>query len=244
MKATEFEFRQRFWVISLSYCAGFGLYRIDHVNVVHWVARVVAPGEGPEQMLLIRGLFFAGALLVLLAAGLRTWAAAYLRSDVVQDPSLHSEKIVADGPYRHVRNPLYLGAILLAVGIGLLASRAGFLVIVAGLTVVFLRLMGLEETSLERERGESYRQFCRKVPRLWPSLAPKVPRGNIDPRWTQAFLGEIFMWVFFLAMAAFAVTLDSKMAWGIAGAAVTLYVVRSYTLYFRRGRPGAATQAG
>jgi hypothetical protein len=126
---------------------------------------------------------------------------------------------------------------------GLLASRTGFLVIVAGLTVVFLRPMGLEESGLERERGESYRQFCGKVPRLWPSRALKVPRGNVDPRWTQAFLGEIFMWGFFLAMAVFAVTLDSKMAWKIIGAAVTLYVVRSYTLYFRRGKDGAATQA-
>lgn len=234
MRATDFEFRQRFWVISLFYCAGFGLYRLDHVNVVQWVANVAVPGNDAKQMLLIRGLFFAGGLLALLAASLRTWAAAYLRSDVVQDPSLHADKIVADGPHRHVRNPLYLGGILLALGMGLLASCTGFLVIVAGLTIIFLRLMGLEESSLERERGESYREFCRKVPRLWPSLMPQVPRGNLEPRWTQAFLGEIFMWGFFLAMAVFAVTLNIKMAWWIIGVALTLYVVRSYILYFRR----------
>jgi protein-S-isoprenylcysteine O-methyltransferase Ste14 len=150
MKAREFEFRQRFWVILLFYLAGFAMYRFDHVNAVHWVVSLMIPGDDPGQILLIRGMLLAGALLVLLAASLRTWAAAYLRSDVVQDPSLHAENIVADGPYRHVRNPLYLGAISLALGMALLASRTGFWVIVAGLAIVLLRLTGREESNLER----------------------------------------------------------------------------------------------
>lgn len=33
------------------------------------------------------------------------WAFAYLRTDVVQDPNLRAEKVLADGPYRYVRNP-------------------------------------------------------------------------------------------------------------------------------------------
>jgi protein-S-isoprenylcysteine O-methyltransferase Ste14 len=236
MKATDFEFRQRFWLISLVYWLGFSLYRFDHLNVVQWAAISAAPGDERQQMVILRGLFIAGALMVLLAAGLRTWAAAYLRSDVVQDPSLHAEKIVADGPYRHMRNPLYLGGMLLAVGIGLLASRLGFLVIVVGLAIVMLRLMGLEESNLAREQGQSYLEFCKKVPRIWPALRPRVSRGGVVPRWGQAFMGEIFMWGFFVAMAAFVVTLNVRTTWWIIAVALTLYVVRSYFLYFRRRR--------
>ncbi len=40
MRATEFEFRHRFWFILLFYFVGFGLYRFDHLNAVealtHW----------------------------------------------------------------------------------------------------------------------------------------------------------------------------------------------------------------
>ena len=60
---------------------------------------------------------------VTLAGLLRTWAAAYLHSDVVHDLKLHSEKLVADGPYRFMRNPLYLGSLMLTIGIG--CSPAG-----------------------------------------------------------------------------------------------------------------------
>ena len=50
----------------------------------------------------------AGALLVFLGAGLRTWGAAYLRTEVVHDTAQHSQALVADGPFRYTRNPLYL----------------------------------------------------------------------------------------------------------------------------------------
>jgi hypothetical protein len=48
----------------------------------------------------------------------------------MRDSRVHTERVLADGPYRYVRNPLYLGNILMATGIGLMASRIGFLVLV------------------------------------------------------------------------------------------------------------------
>jgi protein-S-isoprenylcysteine O-methyltransferase Ste14 len=245
MKATNFEFRQRFWIIALLYWAGFVLYRFDRVNIAQWAVQRAAPDNSSLETLLMRYLLAFGALLVLLAAWLRTWAAAYLRSDVVHDPSLHVEKIVADGPYRYMRNPLYLGGILLALGVGLLVSRAGFIVLVAGISILYVRLMVLEEANLGREQGELYREFCRRVPRLWPSLSPRVPRGNLEPKWGQAFLGELFMWGFFVAMTWFALTLNIVVTWWIGGAALFLWVARSYFLYYRRkARERSSPQAG
>ena len=72
-----------------------------------------------------------GALLVFAAAVLRTWASAYLRTEVVHDTSQHSKALVADGPFRFTRNPLYLANVPMAAGIGLLSSRLGWLFLVA-----------------------------------------------------------------------------------------------------------------
>lgn len=234
MRATEFEFRYRSLVVLAIYFTGLSFYGFDHANVVSdAIAHTVGLVE-PNANFLTHALFGTGALLVFLAAALRTWAAAYLQSNTVQDPAMHLDSIVADGPYRHLRNPLYVGAILLAFGIGLLASTAGFLFITICLTILFLRLTGLEETKLVSEQGDIYREFCRRVPRLWPSLKPRLPKGAVKPRWPQAILGEIHMWGFFAGMAAFAITLNKRVAWWIVGTAIILYVVRSYVLSARR----------
>jgi protein-S-isoprenylcysteine O-methyltransferase Ste14 len=236
MRATEFEFRYRSLIILTIYFVGLSFYAFDHMNIVTYVTdRTVGSGSSDANFV-AHILFGAGAVLAFLAAGMRTWAAAYLQSNTVQDPAMHLDAIVADGPYRHVRNPLYLGAILLAFGISLLVSRTGFLFITIILTIFFLRLTGLEESNLEREQGEAYVEFCERVPRLWPSLAPRLPKGGTKPRWGQAILGEIHMWGFFAGMAAFAVTLNKRVAWWIVGTALVLYLVRSYVLSVRRKR--------
>jgi protein-S-isoprenylcysteine O-methyltransferase Ste14 len=218
------------------YFAGLSFYAFDHVNIVSYLVDLTVGRGAPDAGLLTHAIFGAGALLVFLAAGARMWAAAYLRANTVQDPAMHLDAIVADGPYRHVRNPLYLGAILLAFGISLLVSRTGFLFITITLTIFFLRLTGLEELNLEREQGETYIEFCKRVPRLWPSLAPRLPNGRTKARWGQAILGEIHMWGFFAGMAAFAITLNKRVAWWIVGTALVLYLVRSYVLSIRRNK--------
>jgi len=234
MRATEFEFRYRSLIIVGIYFLALSTYGFDHENVVRYaIDRAVGQGA-PNAVFLRRAIFGVGAFLTFLAASFRTWAAAYLQSNTVQDPAMHLDAIVADGPYRHVRNPLYLGAILLACGLALLTTWQGFLIITIGLTIFMLRLTGLEESKLEVTLGESYRAFCRSVPRLWPSLKPRLPSGGIAPRWSQAIFGELHMWGFFAGMAAFAITLRPRVAWWIVGTAMVIYIVRSYVLSARR----------
>ena len=225
--ATEFEFRYRFWMIGLIFSLGFWLYQFDHLNVVQVLIDHTVGHDSPRAGLVARAAFGFGALCVLAAALFRTWAAAYLRSEVVQDLGLHAETVVADGPYRHTRNPLYVGSMLIGIGFGFLASREGFIVIVVGMAIFFLRLIGLEENLLRRERGDSFRAYCERVPRLLPALSPRVPGTGLEPRWGQAFIGEAFVWAFFLAAAAFAVTLDVRATWAIIGLVLIVYAVRT-----------------
>ena len=206
MRATDFEFRYRALLIGVSYWLGFSAYAIDHKNSVQAMVIWAVGSSSPHRFLATRGLLGLATLLVAFGALVRTWGAAYLRASVVHDAKLHSAVLVADGPYRYVRHPLYFASIVSTLGTGLMASRLGFVIIVGTLTLLYLRLVGREEAQLQEQQGEAYSEFRRHVPRLWPSLAPRVPATGAKPQWGQAFRGETFMWGFALAIGAFAVT--------------------------------------
>jgi protein-S-isoprenylcysteine O-methyltransferase Ste14 len=220
MKATEFEFRHRALLSLVQIWIAFQVYVLDHTNIVWWLC----PWSTPRARLLARLAFLFAALLVGAAAAIRTWAAAYLGSDVVHDLRLHTENLVADGPYRHVRNPLYLGSYLLSIGLGFLASRVGFFILVASGAARILRLIGREEENLEQQQGERFREFARSVPRLLPTISPRLPAAGVDPCWGKAFQAEAAMWGFFVMMIAFTITLRDKVAWTLGLASLALWL--------------------
>ncbi len=206
--ATETEFRTRFWILAVIFFGSFQLYTWDHVPAATAMADLLAGSKSASAdahglQTLIYGI---GAAAVLAAAALRTWAAAYMTSSVVHDDRVHDHRLVADGPYRHLRNPLYLGMILVAFGIGLAASRSGFVVIMAAVILLQFRLTRREEAALLATQGESYRSYLAGVPSLWPSLRPRLPASGASPHWGQALRGELFMWLYAAACIAFAVT--------------------------------------
>jgi protein-S-isoprenylcysteine O-methyltransferase Ste14 len=136
----------------------------------------------------------AGILCAALGAGLRTWGGTYLGAAVVQDGAILAERVVSDGPYRYVRNPLYLGTMMHTLALALLmpASGACFAIVMIGFFQI--RLILAEESFLGTKLGEAYFAYCAKVPRLLPALRPRVAAGGMRPRWMQAAVGEIYMW--------------------------------------------------
>ncbi len=233
MRATEFEFNNRFWFIGLVFFLGFGAYRLDPVNFGIGLLHIFAPAIDPDSArgnFWLRVIFASGAALVFFAALLRTWATAYLRTEIVHDASMHSEALVADGPYRHVRNPLYLANLYLAAGFGVMASRLGWVVMILGMWLVVYRLILREEDGLLRTQGDSYRAYLKAVPRLWPSIGARVPGSGAAARWGQAFGGEIMFWLFGVGVVIFAITLDVKYALIVVGASFPIYFLAVYLI--------------
>jgi protein-S-isoprenylcysteine O-methyltransferase Ste14 len=230
MKATEFEFRHRSLLNLVHFWIAFQLYSFDHINIV-WA---FVDWDNPRGGLIARIVFGFGAPLVGLAAAIRTWAAAYLRSDVVHDTAFDTKALVADGPYRHVRNPLYLGTFLMSLGLGFLASRSGFVILAAGAAIRILRLIGREEAELEKQQGDSFREFCRRVPRLLPSLRPPFRPLGLKAQWGQAFRGEAFVWGFFITMVGFTITLEDRVADILGGATLALWFLENAAQRFAK----------
>jgi protein-S-isoprenylcysteine O-methyltransferase Ste14 len=241
MRATDFEFRQRFWVICFVYFLGFGFYKFDHVNcaagLAHWIVGPRDPHlDSPAARHVLQGLFALSATLVTMAAWIRTWGSAYLRAEIVHDAHVHTERLVADGPYRYLRNPLYLGNMFLAAGIAFLASRPGAVIIIVGNLIVILRLIGREETALAETQGEPYRAYLNAVHRLWPSLMPRLPAGDKRPEWPQAFLGEAWMWCFAIDGFIFAWRMDLNIYYSILWVSGFIYFGAMMAMKWRRRR--------
>jgi protein-S-isoprenylcysteine O-methyltransferase Ste14 len=225
--AGDVEYRGRVWIIAAIFFGAFQLFRWDHVSAAAALARWVSRGGGNSHAI-ETAILASGVLATVIAAALRTWAAAYMRSSVVHDPRVHDSRLVADGPYRYVRNPLYLGTILMASGLAFTASRIGFAVLVLAMVFFQYRLTLREERALTATQGQSYRGYLAAVPRVFPSLRPRVPASGTRPRWGQAFRGELFMWGFALTYALFVATGNMRLLmWGCIVAVAMVLLMRS-----------------
>src|SRR5215469_7506088 len=147
--ATDFEFRYRFWIFGAIFFVAFFSYSIDHQNIaaafVDWMAKQRGVPAADWQY---HAIFAIAALFCFANALIRTWGTAYLNPEVMVDKRLHTTRLVADGPYRHLRNPLYFGNILLGIGFGLMASRIGFVILVLGMILFDYRLILREEAGI------------------------------------------------------------------------------------------------
>ena len=76
---------------------------------------------------------------------------------------------VATGPYRWVRNPVVLALLVTVVGEALYFASWGILVLVLlGIGFAHWQVTCMEEPRLKKRFGESYEDFCRRVPRWIP----------------------------------------------------------------------------
>jgi protein-S-isoprenylcysteine O-methyltransferase Ste14 len=115
--------------------------------------------EAPGAILMAAGgLLVASCLLAFIFRGQGTPA-----------PFDPPEVFVAVGPYKYLRNPMYLGAWLLLAGAGLyLGSGSMVLFSVLWILVVHVFVVTLEEPGLKRRFGATYEDYCRKVHRWMP----------------------------------------------------------------------------
>ncbi|MEP6644186.1 MAG: methyltransferase [Acidobacteriaceae bacterium] len=215
MQATEFEFRNRWWLFGMISGTSFSLLAFDHVPAGGRIAGRLMPAMQLSETNSLHIVFSIAALIMIAAALLRTWGSSYLGRDVVHDRDVHSEALHADGPYRHVRNPLYLGNVLMAFAMGMVAPVAGWLLMIIGITLFSYRLIAREEVALASEQGDAYRAFMRAVPRLCPAITARIPASGGTPDWISGFAAEAFFWSFTLGVVGLALSLN--ILWFYAG---------------------------
>jgi protein-S-isoprenylcysteine O-methyltransferase Ste14 len=127
------------------------------------------------------GRLVVGGAIAMLGLLMRGWAAGFIHKD---------RELSTGGPYAHTRNPLYLGSLLIGVGVTLAAGRWELLLLFAAFyAVVYAKVIRAEAAALEERFGESYAAWAREVPLFLPRLVPYRPAGAERPfsveRWRR-----------------------------------------------------------
>lgn len=111
-----------------------------------------------------------GGSLLLAGLGLHFWSTATLARG--ERLGAVASVPVTNGPFRYVRNPIYLAGITLLLGVG--ALYAPWRPVDVGLPVLLLAyfhvaVVRVEEPELRRRFGSKYEEYCERVPRWLPA---------------------------------------------------------------------------
>jgi protein-S-isoprenylcysteine O-methyltransferase Ste14 len=133
---------------------GFGL---DHIvplprsipGLAHWITAAIA------SSLVLLGI-------AVFAAGIRDFARAATPVHGTKPP----RSLVTTGIYRRSRNPIYLGMLLVCVGVGLAVRSPWILLFAVPLAITLrYRIIAREEAYLEQRFGDAYRDYKTRVHR-------------------------------------------------------------------------------
>lgn len=128
--------------------------------VLHYVLPVAKWLGWPWRLL--GALPIAAALLVGLLAAIQ-----FRRHDTTIIPFEQSTALIAEGPYRYTRNPLYLSMVLILIGIWIvLGSLSPVAVVLLFVWRISSRFIANEERHLEAQFGRTYLEYKTKV-RRW-----------------------------------------------------------------------------
>ena len=101
---------------------------------------------------------------------IRLWSNGY---------AIKNDKLTTSGPYAFVRNPLYLGTFLIAIGFVIaLKSEPPLLERIVGcffllaLSFMYYRTITAEQGMLLEKFKDAYQDYCKQVPAMVPSLVP------------------------------------------------------------------------
>lgn len=197
MRASTIEFRLRMLIMTVIVVVGFWAPWIEgsnlgqRISLLEWLALMVSRAGLLRFTYATPAVIVAGALMAAIGMVFRVWGTAYLGFGTVHHGEMQAGAVMADGPYRYLRNPLYLGGWCMLAAMAFVMPPTGALVAMPLLTVFLLRLILAEEAFLTVQLGEPYKAYVHSVPRLIPRFRGAPPAAGHKPHWLMAVLTEL-----------------------------------------------------
>jgi protein-S-isoprenylcysteine O-methyltransferase Ste14 len=131
----------------------------------------------------------SGALSLILSIGVGAWAlktmgwsrlllaAAMFPSSAGAEENHVPQRLVVKGPYRYVRNPIYVLDVGVLFGTALLTSNWWLVILTVAYVIQLRTQVHAEERELKARFGATYDRYCRQAPRFIPRFSPVDPAG-------------------------------------------------------------------
>jgi hypothetical protein len=122
-----------------------------------------------------------------------------------KDKKVYAEHLVSTGIFSHCRNPLYVGNILMLLGVGILANSLIYVAIIMPLFLfIYQAIVLAEEHFLRGKFGADFDAYCAKVNRWIPSLKGiGATFSSMEFNWKRWVLKEYttqFIWLAGIAL--------------------------------------------
>lgn len=83
----------------------------------------------------------------------------------------YAEGLVTEGIFSHCRNPLYVGNIMMLLGVGILANSLFYVAVMIPIFLfIYQAIVLAEENFLRGKFGPGFDEYCKHVNRWWPNL--------------------------------------------------------------------------
>ena len=123
----------------------------------------------PERLSRLSGLNLAGLVLVAIGLAIIAVALGKIRRSYASTLVIREDhKLATGGIYRFTRHPIYLGVIMVCLGVPVYASSLYGFLTMSALVPIFLNRIRLEEQLLIEAFGEAYREYQKTTHKLIP----------------------------------------------------------------------------
>ena len=166
-------------ILTWSFCL-CGLLIVPFTFFV-WIPHRILAGNNWAFSFDIGGLRFLGWLPMIIGLAIVVWCVLSFAifGKGTPSPLIPTQRLVARGLYRFVRNPMYLGWLMVLGGEALLFQSIPLVKYLVGTFAFFyFFILFYEEPSLAAKFGESYEHYRRAVRRWIPRLKPYQPLNH------------------------------------------------------------------
>ena len=125
-----------------------------------------------------------GLIILIVGESIRLWGVSWAGSETRTTDKPGGSHLVISGPFAHLRNPLYLGNILIYAAIGIMSFAIFPYLQIFALIFFFIQyhyIIKGEEEFLLKQYGDQYKNYATNVRRFMPKVTPYRVPGLTQP---------------------------------------------------------------